>query len=136
MDPREIKNEILQGYKLILPVAMVCGLAIYLLRDFIIGLLFTGAFSPMRDFFAWQMLGDTLKIASWILAYLMLGKAMVKMYILTEVVFAFGFYVLTVMLTKWGGPIGVTWAHALNYGIYLIVMYFLIYRKLNKNTEI
>jgi PST family polysaccharide transporter len=136
VDPQEIKNEILQGYKLILPVAMVCGLAIYLLRDFIIGLLFTGAFSPMRDFFAWQMLGDTLKIASWILAYLMLGKAMVKMYILTEVVFAFGFYVLTVMLTKWGGPIGVTWAHALNYGIYLIVMYFLIYRKLNKNTEI
>lgn len=87
VDPQEIKREIVQGYKLILPVAMVCGLVIYILRDFIIGLLFTGAFSPMRDFFAWQMLGDTLKIASWILAYLMLGKAMVKMYILTEVFF-------------------------------------------------
>ncbi|WP_395608526.1 O-antigen translocase [Pseudomonas sp. B22129] len=136
VSPQEIKREILQGYKLILPVAMVCGLTIYLLRDFIIGLLFTSAFSPMRDFFAWQMLGDTLKIASWILAYLMLGKAMVKMYILTEVIFAFGFYFLTVVLTKLGGPIGVTWAHALNYGIYLIVMYFLIYRKLNKNTEV
>ncbi|KWU52237.1 O-antigen translocase [Pseudomonas palleroniana] len=136
VDPREIKKEILQGYKLILPVAMVCGLAIYLLRDFIIDLLFTAAFSPMRDFFAWQMLGDTLKIASWILAYLMLGKAMVRMYILTEVIFAFGFYVLTVILTKWEGPIGVTWAHALNYGVYLIVMYFLIYRKLNRNNGV
>ncbi|WP_426099453.1 MULTISPECIES: O-antigen translocase [unclassified Pseudomonas] len=132
--PEDIKKEILQGYKLILPVATICGLVIYLLRDFIIGLLFTSAFSPMRDFFAWQMLGDTLKIASWILAYLMLGKAMVKMYIVTEVIFAFCFYLLTVVLTKVGGPIGVTWAHAVNYGVYLVVMYFLIYRKLNQNN--
>ncbi|CRN01037.1 O-antigen translocase [Pseudomonas sp. Wu6] len=136
VNPEDIRKEIVQGYKLILPVAMVCGLAIYLLRDFIIGLLFTSAFSPMRDFFAWQMLGDTLKIASWILAYLMLGKAMVKMYIFTEVIFAFGFYLLTIVLTKVGGPVGVTWAHAVNYGFYLVVMYFLIYRKLNQNNAI
>ncbi|AZF46965.1 MULTISPECIES: O-antigen translocase [unclassified Pseudomonas] len=136
VDPQDIRKEIVQGYKLILPVAMFCGLMIYLLRDFIIGLLFTNAFSPMRDFFAWQMLGDTLKIASWILAYLMLGKAMVKMYIVTEVVFAFSFYVLTIVLTKVGGPIGVTWAHAVNYGFYLVVMYFLIYRKLNQHNAV
>ncbi|WP_138762133.1 O-antigen translocase [Pseudomonas lactis] len=136
INPEDIRKEIVQGYKLILPVAMICGLVIYLLRDFIIGLLFTSAFSPMRDFFAWQMLGDTLKIASWILAYLMLGKAMVKMYIVTEVIFAFGFYLLTIVLTKVGGPIGVTWAHAVNYGFYLVVMYFLIYRKLNQNNAV
>ena len=136
VNPEDIRKEIVQGYKLILPVAMICGLVIYLMRDFIIGLLFTDAFSPMRDFFAWQMLGDTLKIASWILAYLMLGKAMVKMYIVTEVIFAFGFYLLTIVLTKVGGPIGVTWAHAVNYGFYLVVMYFLIYRKLNQNNAV
>ena len=136
VNPEDIRKEIVQGYKLILPVAMICGLVIYLMRDFIIGLLFTDAFSPMRDFFAWQMLGDTLKIASWILAYLMLGKAMVKMYIVTEVIFAFGFYLLTIVLTKVGGPIGVTWAHAVNYGVYFVVMYFLIYRKLNQNNAV
>lgn len=136
INPEDIRKEIVQGYKLILPVAMVCGLVIYLSRDFIIGLLFTSAFSPMREFFAWQMLGDTLKIASWILAYLMLGKAMVKMYIITEVFFAFGFYLLTVVLTKIGGPVGVTWAHAVNYGFYLAVMYFLIYRKLDQNNTV
>ena len=41
----EIKKEILQGYKIILPVAAACGLVIYLLRDFIIGVLFTSDFS-------------------------------------------------------------------------------------------
>lgn len=121
-DPKEIKAEILQGYKIILPVAAVCGLVIYLLRDFIIGVLFTSDFIPMRDLFAWQMVGDTLKIGSWILAYLMLGKAMMKLFIASEIVFAAGFYAWTYFLTSMYGLEGVTIAHAINYAIYWVVM--------------
>lgn len=121
-DPKEIKAEILQGYKIILPVAAACGLVIYLLRDFIIGVLFTSDFIPMRDLFAWQMVGDTLKIGSWILAYLMLGKAMMKLFIASEIVFAAGFYTWTYFLTGMYGLEGVTIAHAINYAIYWVVM--------------
>ena len=121
-DPKEIKAEILQGYKIILPVAAACGLVIYLLRDFIIGVLFTSDFIPMRDLFAWQMMGDTLKIGSWILAYLMLGKAMMKLFIASEIVFAAGFYGWTYFLTGMYGLEGVTIAHAINYAIYWVVM--------------
>lgn len=121
-DPKEIKAEILQGYKIILPVAAACGLVIYLLRDFIIGVLFTSDFIPMRDLFAWQMVGDTLKIGSWILAYLMLGKAMMKLFIASEIVFAAGFYGWTCFLTGMYGLEGTTIAHAINYAIYWVVM--------------
>jgi PST family polysaccharide transporter len=121
-DPKEIKAEIFQGYKIILPVAAACGLVIYLLRDFIIGVLFTSDFIPMRDLFAWQMVGDTLKIGSWILAYLMLGKAMMKLFIASEIVFAAGFYGWTYFLTGMYGLEGVTIAHAINYAIYWVVM--------------
>ena len=121
-DPKEIKAEILQGYKIILPVAAACGLVIYLLRDFIIGVLFTFDFIPMRDLFAWQMVGDTLKIGSWILAYLMLGKAMMKLFIASEIVFAAGFYGWTYFLTGMYGLEGATIAHAINYAIYWVVM--------------
>lgn len=121
-DPKEIKAEILQGYKIILPVAAACGLVIYLLRDFIIGVLFTSDFIPMRDLFAWQMVGDTLKIGSWILAYLMLGKAMMKLFIASEIVFAAGFYGWTYFLTGMYGLEGATIAHAINYAIYWVVM--------------
>nr|WP_322939461.1 O-antigen translocase [Pseudomonas sp. s4] len=127
-DPKEIKAEILQGYKIILPVAAACGLVIYLLRDFIIGVLFTSDFIPMRDLFAWQMVGDTLKIGSWILAYLMLGKAMMKLFIASEIVFAAGFYGWTYFLTGIYGLEGVTIAHAINYVIYWVVMGFFIGR--------
>lgn len=134
-DPKEIKAEILQGYKIILPVAAACGLVIYLLRDFIIGVLFTSDFIPMRDLFAWQMVGDTLKIGSWILAYLMLGKAMTKLFISTEIIFAANFYGLTVMLTNLYGLEGVTIAHAVNYAVYWVMMAVLIGNVVVKNYK-
>ncbi|MCX9543079.1 O-antigen translocase, partial [Vibrio cholerae] len=99
-DPAEIKKEILQGYKIILPVAAVCGLVIYLLRDSIIRVLFTAEFSEMELLFCWQMVGDVLKIGSWILAYLMLGKAMVKLFIFSEIAFSALFYCLTYYFTS------------------------------------
>lgn len=132
----EIKNEILQGYKIILPLAASSGLIIYLLRDFIIGVLFTQDFSPMRELFAWQMIGDTFKIGSWILAYVMLGKAMTKLFIMTEILFAAGFYGWAVLLTRLMGFEGVAIAHALNYFIYWLVMAFFIGKVVfSRNTE-
>jgi PST family polysaccharide transporter len=125
-DPEEIKREILQGYKIILPVAAACGLVIYLLRHFIIQVLFTADFAEMEILFGWQMVGDTLKIGSWILAYLMLGKAMVKLFIFSEIAFAASFYGLTCLFTSMLGLKGVSVAHVANYFFYWLIMMFFI----------
>lgn len=136
-DPDDIKHEIIQGYKIILPVAVVCGLVIYLLRDFIIRILFSAEFAEMEVLFAWQMVGDTLKIGSWILAYLMLSKAMMKLFIVSEIMFAALFYILTVLYTDSMGLEGVAFAHGVNYMIYWLVMMVFIVRSLRvKNSDI
>lgn len=118
----EIRREILQGYKVILPVAAMCGFAIYFMRNYIIKFLFSLEFMPMEVLFAWQLLGDTLKIGSWILAYIMLGKAMVKLFVVSEVAFSLSFYVLTVFFTNSMKLEGVAVAYAINYLIYWAVM--------------
>ena len=134
--PAEIKKEIIQGYKIILPVAAFSGLVIYLLRDFIVIVLFTQDFLPMRDLFAWQMIGDTLKIGSWILAYIMLGKAMMKVFIITQISFSILFVALTFFLTSLIGFEGAVVAHAVSYFIYWIVVFFIIkYIVFNKHSE-
>lgn len=137
-DPQAIKKEIIQGYKIILPIVAACGLVIYFLRDFIIGVIFTQEFSPMRELFAWQMFGDALKIGSWILAYLMLGQALVKMFIITEIFFGFGFFAWTWVLTGYFGQQAVVMAHAINYLFYWIVMILMfgrIFRRLTDKSE-
>jgi PST family polysaccharide transporter len=142
-EPSEIKKEILQGYKIILPVAAACGLVVYLLRDFIIRTLFTAEFSGMETLFAWQMVGDTLKIGSWILSFLMLGKAMVRLFIVSEVIFAASFYLLVVLLVDLTGLTGVAVAHAVNYLCYWFFLVLAIFKfallepqKRYENTDI
>lgn len=127
----ELRSEILQSYKLIIPAVIVGSIIIYVLRDFIITLLFAANFSPMRDFFAWQMIGDTLKIGGWLLAYLMLGKAMYKLYVIAELVYAFGFVGLAFLFTNWFGSIGVAMAHTAIYVVYWVVVGYATYPMLN-----
>ncbi len=126
----EIKKEIAQGYRVILPTAAVLGLAIYLFRDLIIQVLFTVDFLPMRELFALQLVGDTLKIGSWVLGYVMLGRALVKLFVISEIIFSFSFVALTYSFTSYIGLEGVSLAHALNYLLYwFFVGYFLFKNK-------
>jgi O-antigen/teichoic acid export membrane protein len=127
-DDKEIKRELYKGFIFILPIVVFSSVVIYFLRDFIIYLLFAPSFYPMRDLFLFQMLGNVLKIASWLLSYLMLAKAMTRLFIVTEIVFSSSFLLLTIILTDNFGLVGVTYSYFVNYLIYLIVMIF-IFRK-------
>lgn len=131
-NPQDLKKEIFQGYKVILPFAAACSLAIFLLRDLVIRVLFTDEFAAMEQLFAWQMFGNTLKIGSWILAYVMLGKAMARTFILTEVIFSTLFVLMVVFYTNFFGLVGVSIAYASNFAIYWLVMFFLIRNYVNK----
>ncbi len=125
-DPQAIKKEIFQGYKIILPIVAACSIVIYQLRDFIIAILFTKEFTPMRELFAFQLLGDTLKIGSWIISYLMLGKALIKIFIITEVIFGFSFLIWTWIFTDYFGLQAAVIAHAVNYLTYWILIFLLM----------
>ncbi|MFD1359103.1 O-antigen translocase [Fictibacillus halophilus] len=121
----ELRNEIMSGYKIIIPFVISSTLLVYLCRDFIIWLLFTPEFYEMRSLFFYQLLGDVFKMISWTLAFLMIAKAMTKSFIITELVFSLSFYLLTIILTKTNGLIGVTQAYALNYLLYLLLMIYM-----------
>ncbi|ENV00664.1 MULTISPECIES: O-antigen translocase [Acinetobacter] len=126
----EIKKEVYLGYKFIFPLAVLGGICAFILRDWIINLLFSPSFAPMQDLFLWQMMGDALKIGSWILAYLMLSKAMTKLYICTEIIFTVSLIALTYICTQVFGFEGVSIAHLINYGLYWIVISLFIFKQL------
>lgn len=132
----DIKKEIIQGYKIILPIAATSGLVIYLLRDFIISLLFTDAFIPMRELFAWQMIGDTLKVGSWILSFVMLSKAMVKLFIYSQIIFHASFVLLVYLLTWTIGFEGVVLAHAVNFLLYWCFLGYFFGRKFFRGSAV
>jgi O-antigen/teichoic acid export membrane protein len=118
----DLRKELLQGYKVIIPIVVTVSTLIFFSRDLIIGLLFTQDFSPIRELFLWQLVGDTIKIASWLIAYIMVAKAMTKVYIVTEIMFSVVFTSLSIILIKEYGLIGVTYAFSLSYFCYFIAI--------------
>ncbi len=122
-DSAAIKKEIIGGYKIIFPVAVLCGLSIYLARDFIIRVLFSAEFLGMESLFAWQMVGDTLKIGSWILGYVLTAKALFKTFIISEVIFSCLFFVIVYFLTDFLGIESLPIAHAINYFLHFSFMF-------------
>lgn len=128
-DDYELRKELIKGYKLILPIVIVMSLTVYFLKDLIIYLLFTSEFKPMRELFAWQLVGDVIKISSWLLGYIMLAKAMTRIFIITEIFSSALFVVLSIYLSNLYGVIGVTYAFAINYTIYLFIMIWIMRKR-------
>ena len=133
-DKFELRKEIFRSYKFIIPLLLFCFLVIYIFRRFIIRLLFTPDFFPMESLFGWQMAGDLFKIASWLLAFLMLAKAKTMLYITTEIIFSSIFLILGLFFVKINGIVGLTQAYLINYILYMIIM-VIVFRKLLFNTS-
>lgn len=49
-----------------LPAVAIASFTVWLLRDFAIWLLFSAKFTAMRDLFAWQLVGDVLKVGAYV----------------------------------------------------------------------
>ncbi|MFX4276704.1 O-antigen translocase [Aliarcobacter butzleri] len=128
-DNAELKKEIFNGYKIIMPIVIVMSLVIFLLKEYIILIAFSDKFMPMMELFAWQLVGDIIKIASWLIGYIMIAKAMTKVFIYTELGFSILFVLLSIFLVNTFGLVGLTYAFALNYTVYLLLMIYLFYRR-------
>lgn len=125
----EIKTEVLNGYKIILPSVLIGCITIYLSRYYVIEVLFSKKFLQMESLFFWQLIGDFFKMASWVLAFLMLAKAKTTIYIITEIGFSALYVLLSYALIQIFGIRGTAISFALNYFIYMLVMIY-IFRKL------
>jgi PST family polysaccharide transporter len=128
----ELKAEIIKVYRFVMPIVVIGALTIYLLRDFIIRILFTEDFQPMRELFAWQLTGDVIKIGSWVLAYIMIGRAMVRVFVITEIAFSLSFFLLSWWLVDLFGLSGVAMSYAVNYSFYWMAMAYLVKVEMRK----
>lgn len=127
-----IKKEVKRGYFSILPIACFGSLVMFFNQDLVISILFTKDFMPMKELFFWQLIGDVIKIGSWIISFMMLSKAMTKIFVITESFFALSIIPLTIICSDYFGFKGVAIAFALNCLFYWIVCSYFSFRKLKE----
>ena len=109
-------------FKNVLSIFGLGLVVIYFLRIYIIRILFSHQFDPVADLFMWQLIGDFLKAASWILGLQFFAKKMTKSFIITEVLSLTILYISSVYFINIYKMEGVVMAHALTYFLYLIVL--------------
>ncbi|STI82334.1 Protein wzxE [Escherichia coli] len=84
-EKRDITREVVKSLKFVLPAVAAASFTVWLLRDFAIWLLLSNKFTAMRDLFAWQLVGDVLKVGAYVFGYLVIAKASLRFYILAEI---------------------------------------------------
>nr|WP_314426788.1 lipid III flippase WzxE [uncultured Erwinia sp.] len=127
----DISREIMRALRFVLPAVMVASFCVWLLRDFAIWLLFSSQFTGMRDLFVWQLTGDVLKVGCYVFGYLVIAKASLRFYILTEV----SQFILLTGFSRWliplHGAAGAAQAYMATYIAYfaLCAGVFTLYRR-------
>ncbi|NIH11862.1 MAG: lipid III flippase WzxE [Serratia symbiotica] len=130
-DKSALCQEIVRSLRFVLPAVAAASFTVWLLRDFAIWLLFSDRFVAMRDLFAWQLVGDVLKVGAYVFGYLVIAKVSLRFYLLTEV----SQFLLLMVFSHWliplHGALGAAQAYMVTYIVYftLCSCLFLIYRR-------
>lgn len=121
----ELRKEVLKGYRFVIPVVLGSALILYGFRIPLIRTLLTSEFLPLADVLGMQLLGDVLKISSWVVSFTMISHARTQVFVITEVLFTALFVVFTVLLSKAYGLQGAAMAYCATYLVYWATMYWL-----------
>ncbi|MGR3807941.1 lipid III flippase WzxE [Pasteurella testudinis] len=130
-DAESIKKEVWKALRFVLPVTLLVSIGIYLLREWVIRILFSAEFLPMENLFLWQLLGDVFKVSAYVFGYLIVAKAALKLYILAEI----SQFILLLATSYWLIPLhgaqGATQSYMITYISYFILCLigFTLYQK-------
>lgn len=118
----ETKSLFWSYFKGIVPFFIIGLVVLYLLRGYLIPILFSPDFHPVSELFFWQFVGDAFKAMALILGYQFFAKKLTKAFIVTEI---FSFAVLWLSgqyLVNVFGIEGIAMANTVTYGVYLITL--------------
>lgn len=120
-----IRKEILSGYKLILPFTFFAFIIIYCCKGLVVHILYSSNFLIIKDYFGYMLVGDFLKIASFLLSFLMIAKAEIKKFFILETIFSIIIYALSILFMKLNGFIGIYEVYPIIYFLYLSTLIFM-----------
>lgn len=130
-----LKEIIFNYFKTIIPLFIIGLVIIYFLRKLIIQVLFSSEFETMESLFLWQLLGDLLKAISLIFGTILIANKKTKTFIITEIISLCILYFSSNWMLHTVGINGIVMAHTFTYFMYLLVMFFIFFKKMKSNNS-
>lgn len=114
--------------KRLLPLVAACSATIWLLGEPLISLIFSEKFLPARELLTYQLIGDFFKVGSFMMGYVVVANAWLRLSILGDIAQATLFFALACALSSHYQVLGASIGYAICYIIYFIVLCALFYR--------
>lgn len=133
-DKKIVESKIIKFYKNILPLFIIGVISIYLLKKYVILLLYTDEFLPMIVLFKWQIAGDFLRVFSLSIIMIFHAKRMYIQFILSDLILALLLFTSTPFFVSYYGLEGSGIAHLFTYILYFISV-VLLYFFTSKNDN-
>lgn len=109
--PDRLRAEVLRTLGASVGATAAMALCIFVLREWIVRLIFSRAFSPVTELMPMQLVGDVLKMAGWTLGFVLVATVRSRWYIAIELVVPLVFIVMARVLGASMGVSGVTMAY-------------------------
>ncbi len=127
----DLKRLVFDLLKIIFPISIGITAIIYVSRHSLIDLLFSPTFTPMADYFFFQLIGDIFKILAYALVFIAISRAMFKVLICAEIFQSLMLIIFSSVGAFYFGPTGLVTGYAVTYIVYFLVAFltFLYFAK-------
>lgn len=130
-----LKKELINIYKVIIPITLIGFMFTYLLRIYIIQILYSREFIEASKYLLLQMVGSFFWMCKSPLQNFMFAKDMLKIFFISEIVFALLYVILTMILIPLFKVQGVQLSFAITMFCYFITSTVLINRFLIRMND-
>jgi O-antigen/teichoic acid export membrane protein len=94
----EFRVELKSYFRIFVPLILIAFVSVFFLKDFILNIAFTNAFSKVKELLIWQLLGDFFKILTLAFGFQIVVKTMVRRYFIIAIVFNLSYLLLSYYL--------------------------------------
>ena len=129
----EYKTELKSYFKTVFPLFIIMLVVILVSKSLIIKFVFSNEFSSINELLIWQLAGDFIKIITLAFGFQIVVKAMIKQYVVIELIFNLSYFILSYYLLKINAVEGVLeaylYANAITLAAILVLFRKLFYLK-------
>lgn len=130
-----LRQEIVRTFLRAVTITAAVALAIFLLRDLVVRVVFTREFAPVRDLMPIQLVGDVLRMGGWTLGFVLVGLVRSRWYIALELLMPALYFGATLAFVPEYGmrgvPIAYCVAAAAHLGVSLFALRDILFRHEN-----
>ena len=116
------KAEVKSFYKSLMPYFIGVLVLMYVLRKYVILLVFSDEFLPASDLFMWQLLGDFVRVLAMVIAYQFLAKKMFGHFIILEIFLFVTLYFSSIYLIDAFGIEGAVMGHFVTHLLHFAIV--------------